>query len=230
MERDFILVNLTVKDAETKAVYQTTVEEVAREASIYSENAVYTPILVLPGESRLFPKLLERLLSASEGEKFEIVLEPEDAYGEYDRNKVKVYSIRKLEREGIHPHVGETVYLDNQRGVVQSVTGGRVTVDFNHPLAGKKLLIECEVVRRISDDLEKIRAIVADAFDLNPEEISANWLEEGFAEVNLPAKAYVLRDSYSRKLNALSLIMRHLKGVRKVRFVEDFEIPRKEAT
>lgn len=230
MEREFILVDLTVRDAETKSVYQTTIEEVAREAGIYSERAVYTPILVIPGETKLFPKLLERVLSSKEGEKFEIILEPEDAYGAYDRSKIKVYSVKRLEREGIHPHVGETVYIDEQRGVVQSVTGGRVTVDFNHPLAGKRLLIECEVVKRIGEDLDKIRAIVADMFDVKFNEISVKWLEEGFAEVNLPTKAYVLRDAYSRKINALSLMMRHVGGVRKVRFIEDFEIPRKETT
>ncbi len=230
MERDFLLLNLTLRNAETRSVYQTTLEEVARESGIYSDRISYTPLLVIPGETNLFPKLLERLLASGEGERFEIVLEPEEAYGSYDRSKVRVYSVKRLEREGIHPHVGETIYLDDQMGVIQSVTGGRVTVDFNHPLAGKRLLAECEVLKRIVDDLEKIRAIVADAFDVRLDDISAKWLGDGFVEVILPPKAYVLRDSYSRKINALSLIMRHLKGVKTVRFVEDFEIPRKEAT
>lgn len=230
MEKDFLLVNLTLRDAETRLAYQTTVEEVAKEAGTYSDRASYTPVLVIPGETNLFPKLLERLLSGEEGEKFEMVLEPKEAYGEYDRSKVRVYSVKRLEKEGIHPHLGETIYLDGQRGVVQSVTGGRVTVDFNHPLAGKSLLAECEILKKIREDLEKIRAIVADAFDVKLEEISARWLEDGVVEVILPPKAYVLRDSYSRKISSLSLIMRHLKNVKAVRFIEDFEIPRKETT
>ncbi|MEM2218608.1 MAG: hypothetical protein QXU50_00665 [Candidatus Korarchaeum sp.] len=230
MEKDFVLVNITLRDAETHSVYQTTVDEIAREAGIYSDRVSYTPLLVIPGETNLFPKLLERVLSSEEGERFEIILEPEEAYGSYDRSKVRVYSVKRLEREGIHPHVGETIYLDDQRGVIQSVTGGRVTVDFNHPLAGKRLLVECEVLKRISDDLEKIRAIIADSFDVKLEDISVKWLEDGIAEVVLPPKAYVLRDSYSRKMNALSLIMRHLRSVKVIRFVEDFELPRKEVT
>ncbi|MEM1983851.1 MAG: hypothetical protein QW187_02505 [Candidatus Korarchaeum sp.] len=230
MEKDFVLVNITLRDAETHSVYQTTVDEIAREAGIYSDRVSYTPLLVIPGETNLFPKLLERVLSSEEGERFEIILEPEEAYGSYDRSKVRVYSVKRLEREGIHPHVGETIYLDDQRGVIQSVTGGRVTVDFNHPLAGKRLLVECEVLKRIRDDLEKIRAIIADSFDVKLEDISVKWLEDGIAEVVLPPKAYVLRDSYSRKMNALSLIMRHLRSVKVIRFVEDFELPRKEVT
>ncbi|MEM0017299.1 MAG: hypothetical protein QXU23_02475 [Candidatus Korarchaeum sp.] len=230
MEKDFVLVNITLRDAETHSVYQTTVDEIAREAGIYSDRVSYTPLLVIPGETNLFPKLLERVLSSEEGERFEIILEPEEAYGSYDRSKVRVYSVKRLEREGIHPHVGETIYLDDQRGVIQSVTGGRVTVDFNHPLAGKRLLVECEVLKRIRDDLEKIRAIIADSFDVKLEDISVKWLEDGIAEVVLPPKAYVLRDSYSRKMNALSLIMRHLRSIKVIRFVEDFELPRKEVT
>jgi len=230
LEREFLLVNITIRDAETRSLYHTTVEDVARESGAHSERVSYTPVLVIPGETNLFPKLLERILASEEGERFELILEPEEAYGSYDRGKVKVYSVKRLEREGIHPHVGETIYLDDQRGVIQSVTGGRVTVDFNHPLAGKRLLIECEVLRKIRDDLEKVRAIVADAFDLRLEEIPARWVEDGVVEVTLPPKAYVLRDSYSRKINALSTIMRHLKGIRLVRFIEDFEIPRKEVT
>jgi FKBP-type peptidyl-prolyl cis-trans isomerases 2 len=95
----FYLVNLTVRDENT--VYQTTVEEVARKAGIYSEKVSYNPILVIPGESKLFPKLMERILSSEEGERFELTLEPEEAYGNYDRNKVKVFSVKRLEKEGM---------------------------------------------------------------------------------------------------------------------------------
>jgi peptidylprolyl isomerase len=220
----FYLINLTIRDE--KSVYQTTVEEVAREAGIYSEKISYNPILIIPGETKIFPKLMGRILNSEEGEKFELTLEPEEAYGNYDRSKVKVFSVKRLEREGIHPHVGEVIYLDNQRGVIQSINGGRVTVDFNHPLAGKRLIVECEIVKKIEDDLEKLRAIVADMFEVSIDDITARWVEDGKAEVQLPPKAYVLRDSYSRKISSLSLIMRHLKGVKAVRFIEEFDIPK----
>jgi peptidylprolyl isomerase len=220
----FYLINLTIRDE--KSVYQTTVEEVAREAGIYSEKISYNPILIIPGETKIFPKLMGRILNSEEGEKFELTLEPEEAYGNYDRSKVKVFSVKRLEREGIHPHVGEVIYLDDQRGVIQSINGGRVTVDFNHPLAGKRLIVECEIVKKIEDDLEKLRAIVADMFEVSIDDITARWVEDGKAEVQLPPKAYVLRDSYSRKISSLSLIMRHLKGVKAVRFIEEFDIPK----
>ncbi len=226
-DKPFILVNITVRDAKTGSVYQTTKEEVAKESGIYSEKSIYLPILVIPGEADLFPKVMEKVLELNEGENFRLELDPEEAYGNYDRGKVRVYSIKRLEREGIRPRVGETVQIDKQTGVIQAVTGGRVTVDFNHPLAGRKIVVEGEVVRRIEDELEKVRSIVADSFDVAAEDIKVQG-EEGVVTVELPSKAYVLRDAYSRKIRSLSLIMRHVKSVKKVRFLEEFELPRKE--
>ncbi len=227
-DKPFVLIDLTVKDANTGEIYQTTREGVARESGIYLENSVYLPILVIPGETNLFPKVLEKVLQLNEGESFSVELGPEEAYGNYDRSRIKVFSIKRLEREGIQPKIGEFVYIDGQKGIIKSVTGGRVTIDFNHPLAGKKLVIEGEVIRKIEGDIDKVRVIVADAFDVGFEDISASPSEDGVVTVELPSKAYVLRDAYSRKIRALSLIMRHVKKVKKVRFVEEFEIPRRE--
>ncbi len=223
----FLLVDITVKDAKEGKIYQTTVEEVAKESGIYTERSVYLPVLVIPGETDLFPKVMEALRELNEGESFEVKLSPEEAYGPYDRGKVRVFSVKRLEREGIQPQVGATVYVDGQRGVIQSITGGRVTVDFNHPLAGRELVVSGRVVRKIEDDLEKVRAIVADSFDVPLEDIKVEEVEEGVVMVELPSKAYVLRDAYSRKIRSLSLIMRHVKSVKKVRFLEEFEIPKK---
>ncbi len=226
--KPFILVDITVKDAKTGRVYQTTKEEVAKESGIYAEKSTYLPILVIPGEADLFPKVMEKVLELEEGGKFRLELDPEDAYGNYDRGKVRVYSIKRLEREGIQPRVGEIVQIDRQSGIIQSVTGGRVTVDFNHPLAGKKVLVEGEIVKRIEDELEKVRSIVADSFDVPLEDIKIEKKEEGVVTVELPSKAYVMRDAYSRKIRSLSLIMRHVEGIKKVIFLEEFEIPRRE--
>ncbi|MDK2371999.1 MAG: hypothetical protein QI197_01280, partial [Candidatus Korarchaeota archaeon] len=147
----------------------------------------------------------------------------------YDRGKIRVFSVKRLEREGIRPQIGETVYVDGQRGTIQSITGGRVTIDFNHPLAGRELVVSGKVIRRIENDLDKVRAIVADSFDVPLEDIKVEEVEEGVVTVELPSKAYVLRDAYSRKIRSLSLIMRHVKSIRKVRFLEEFEIPKKES-
>lgn len=226
--KPFILLDTVIKDAKEDRIYQTTMEDLAKEAGIYSDRSIYLPVLVIPGETDLFPKVMEVIKDLPEGERFEVKLKPEDAYGQYDRGKIRVFSIKRLERENIQPQVGSTVYIDGQRGTIQSITGGRVAIDFNHPLAGRELIISGKVVKRIENDLEKVKAIVADSFDVPMDDIKIEQVGEGVVLVELPPKAYVLRDAYSRKIRSLSLIMRHIKGIKKVRFLEEFEIPGKE--
>ena len=42
----------------------------------------------------------------------------------------------------------------------QSVSGGRVRVDYNHPLAGKDLRYRLRIVRQITKSLEKAKALL----------------------------------------------------------------------
>ncbi len=231
--KEFILVHLTLFDKGTGEILETTDEEVAKEKGVYEKNRVYLPYLVIPGESNLFPKVLEKIEELQEGEEFEITLEPKDAFGERDPSKVKVYSIKRLEKENVDPtsiKKGAYITIKDRVGVIESVSSGRVTVDFNHPYAGKTILVKGKLVKRIKEDLEKARAIVADSFDVPMEDIKVDGPDDqGVVRIWLPPKAYVLRDAYSRKIKSLSLIMRHVPSINKVVFLEEYEIPRKEA-
>ncbi len=229
--KEFLLVHLTLIDKSTGEVLETTDEQVAKEKGVHEENRLYLPYLVIPGESNLFPKVLEKLNELQEGEEFEITLEPKDAFGERDPSKVKVYSIKRLERENIDlskVRKGAYVTIKDRVGVIESISSGRVTIDFNHPYAGKTILVRGRLIKRIGDDLEKVRAIVSDSFDVVMDDIKAELDDQGVVKVWLPPKAYVLRDSYSRKIKSLSLIMRHVPSVNKVIFLEEYDIPRKE--
>lgn len=46
------------------------------------------------------------------------------------------------------------------KGKVLTVSGGRVRVDFNHPYAGKHLVYEVEVVEKIEDPIDKVKALI----------------------------------------------------------------------
>ncbi len=229
--KEFLLVHLTLFDKGTGEVLETTDEEVAKEKGVHEKNRVYLPYLVIPGESNLFPKVLEKIEGLQEGEEFEVILEPKDAFGERDPSKVKVYSIKRLEKENVDPasvRKGAYITIRDRVGVIESVSSGRVTVDFNHPYAGKTILVKGRLVKRIKEDLEKVRAIVADSFDVPMEDIRVEGPDDqGIVKVWLPPKAYVLRDAYSRKIKSLSLIMRHVPSVNKVVFLEEYDIPKR---
>ena len=52
-----------------------------------------------------------------------------------------------------------TLNIDNHLVKILSVSGGRVTVDFNNPLAGKEIEYTFTIKRQITDDKEKVDAL-----------------------------------------------------------------------
>jgi FKBP-type peptidyl-prolyl cis-trans isomerase 2 len=91
---------LTFRDAQTGKVYETTEEEVARKEGIYNEDYSYEPVLLIPGESGL-RKIDLFVEENEEGARATIELSPEEAFGQYDPDKVRVFSVKRLEKEGI---------------------------------------------------------------------------------------------------------------------------------
>ncbi|MBN1499037.1 MAG: FKBP-type peptidyl-prolyl cis-trans isomerase [Spirochaetes bacterium] len=96
-------------------------------------------------EKRFFNKVLAELLGKNKKDYLEIVLNPEDAYGKYDKEL-----IQKVPRK----HFGDIV--DIKKDMQLQITSGsgtaavrildydnsNVVVDANHPLAGQKIRIE----------------------------------------------------------------------------------------
>ena len=77
------------------------------------------------------------------GESVRVQLEPEQAFGEYDADLVRV---EPAERYGQGVAVGMEIEEDEHFYTVTDVAGGKVVLDGNHPLAGIALRFACEVV------------------------------------------------------------------------------------
>jgi len=151
---DYILLDYTIVSKDDGKVVETTNEDKAREAGIYSPDEVYEPRLVVIGETKLLQPLEEALVNLDEGQEVTIDVPPEKAFGQRDPGKVKVVSMREFYRYGKLPRVGDTVEINNQQARVIGISGGRVILDFNHPLAGKTLVITAKVVQKLGDDAE----------------------------------------------------------------------------
>ena len=97
---------------------------------------------------------LERLLEGkAPGESIRVQLEPEDAFGEYDADLLRV---EPAERYGECIAVGMEVEEDARFYTVTDVAGGKVVLDGNHPLAGIALRFFCEVLSERSAKPEDI--------------------------------------------------------------------------
>ena len=90
------------------------------------------------------PEALERALEGSQpGETIRVQLEPEQAFGDYDADLVRV---EPAERYGEGIAAGMEVEEDSRLYTVTDVAEGKVVLDGNHPLAGMALRFACEVV------------------------------------------------------------------------------------
>ena len=88
------------------------------------------------GYGQLFEKLEQALEGRQAGERLQVQLEPEDAFGEYDAGLVR---LEKSERYGEGLAVGMEIEEESRIYRVTDIAGGSVVLDGNHPLAGMAL-------------------------------------------------------------------------------------------
>jgi FKBP-type peptidyl-prolyl cis-trans isomerase SlyD len=95
------------------------------------------------GYGQMFEALEKALEGKSAGESLMVQLEPEDAFGEYDADLLRV---EPLERYGESVAVGMEVEEDAKLYTVTDVADGKVVLDANHPLAGMALRFSCVIL------------------------------------------------------------------------------------
>ncbi|HKJ69310.1 MAG TPA: peptidylprolyl isomerase [bacterium] len=109
-------------------------------------------------EGKILQALEEELEGLSPGDQKTITLKPDQAYGKYDNDAVTQIPRKKFpEDEEIKPgmeFVAQVPDQDERVVVVKQVDEEKVTIDFNHPLAGKTLQFNIFVqeVRQAEDE------------------------------------------------------------------------------
>lgn len=167
---DFVLVEMTGRAVETDEIFDTTDEEFAKEEGIHDENRTYGPKLVVVGEGYVLKGLDDRLPGLKLGETAEVEIPPEEAFGERSPENVRTLPYRILRSKGINPVIGQQIELDGRSAMVRSVGAGRVQLDYNHPLAGRKIVYHVKATERYEGDDDKIRSLIGRRFlgvDLN---------------------------------------------------------------
>ncbi len=157
-EGSFVEIDYTGIIKDSGKVFDTTLEEVGKKEGIERD---FRPVVTIVGSGILVRGLESSLIGRKEGEEYEVELTPEDAFGEVDSNLIKQIPLKNFEKEGMDPKVGMVINANGLIGVVRSISGGRVTVDFNHPLAGKKLIYKVRIRRILERDLDKIKGLIS---------------------------------------------------------------------
>ncbi|KYH41461.1 MAG: FKBP-type peptidyl-prolyl cis-trans isomerase [Candidatus Bathyarchaeota archaeon B63] len=222
---DFILIDYVARVSETGDIFDTTIEEVAKEEGIYKEGALYEPMLVVVGEGWVLKALDEGLLNLEPGKKERIEIPPEKGFGERDPNKIRLYPLRKLRAQGITPQVGMQLQVDGRLATVRTIGSGRVLLDFNPPLAGKTLIYEVTVQRRLRTSREKISALIhrrIPQVDIGKFKIT---IKKNGVTVTIPEEAFYIEGLQLAKRGIFMDITRFFPEKRTVTFMETFKKP-----
>jgi FKBP-type peptidyl-prolyl cis-trans isomerase SlyD len=115
-----------------------------------SENSrIGEPLAILVGHRNIIPGVENALLGREAGDRIEVTVSPDEGYGPRHPNATQRMS-RKLFPKSASLKPGETVMLKTEQGprivTVQKVGMTVVDVDLNHPMAGKTLNFDIEVV------------------------------------------------------------------------------------
>lgn len=154
---DFIELTYTAKTKEsTPIVFDTTQEDVAKKEGIYDEKTAYGPATVVLGEGHVLAGLEKELIGKEVDTPYTITLADEDAFGKKSAKKLQMVPPKVFQKEGIKPFPGLQMNFDGEIGTVKTVSGGRIIVDFNHPLASKDVEYDVKVNRVITDVKEQI--------------------------------------------------------------------------
>jgi peptidylprolyl isomerase len=216
-----ILIDYTAKVKDNAEVFDTTIEEDAKKHSIHESNVKYQPKLVSIGEVSypVLKGLDEALSKTSVGDKLTIEVTPDKGFGERDSGKVRMIPIRKLGEDAEKVSVGDTIEVDNKRGIIRYIGSGRVQIDYNHRYAGKTILYDVNVVKTLESPNDKIDGILKNRLPLEDSKIAFELKDK---EVNITVPEEILRaDGLQIMKHFIQLdIFKFVPSLEKINFIE----------
>lgn len=142
---DYLLIDFT-GIFEDGTVFDTTLKEKALEAGIYDEKKEYRPFFFRADTGQVIKGIDRAVIGMKEGEEKTLTAPPQDAYGEYKNYLVQEIPLARLELQ-TPPEPGTKIITPGGREVkVLNSTETSTTLDFNHELAGKTLILEIKLV------------------------------------------------------------------------------------
>jgi len=227
---DFVTIDYTAKVKETNEVFDTTSEENAKKEHLYKEGEIYEPKLVVIGEGWVLKTLDESLPNMEIEKATSVEIPPEKAFGARDPEKVRRVPLKHLTDKGITPNIGTRIEYNGKIATVRSIGAGRVLLDFNPPLAGKTLLYEVTVKKKLETQEEKIAALIHRRLPSVEEAKFKFTIEENTLTLEMPEDTFYLEGIQVAKRGIALDIQRFFPEIAAVKFVETFKAETKTET
>lgn len=230
-KRDFILINYTAKVKETNEVFDTTREEVAKKEHLHKESEIYEPKLVVIGESWVLKALDESLTTMKLNKPQTVEIPPDKAFGPREPNKIKRVPLKQLLAKDIHnPTIGMRIDYNGKMATIRSIGAGRVLLDFNPPLAGRTLVYEVTVDKKLDADEEKTVALIHRRIPIVEPEKFRFTIQKKTLTINMPEESFYIEGIQIAKRGVAMDVQRYLPELTEIKFVESFRSePKPEA-
>lgn len=136
-----------VKDGNTVKVHYT---GTLKDGSVFDTSAEREPLEFKLGEGQLIPGFEKAVVGMEEGESTKIDIPVKEAYGEA-REDLIINVPKDQLPDDVEPEVGMQLQVNQPDGQpvpvrIAEISDDELTLDANHPLAGKDLSFEIEVV------------------------------------------------------------------------------------
>ncbi len=216
---DFVELEYTGMLKDSKIVFDTTSEKVAKENGIFDEehaeqhedNSHYHPIIVCIGQGQVIKGLDKQLEDREVGVDCSADIAVEDAFGKKNAKLLRMVPSNVFTKQQIRPFPGLQINMDGVAGTIVSVTGGRTIVDFNHPLSGKELIYQFKILKIVEEPKEKLSACASSMLNLHNPEITER---EGAFIIKVPK---LMPEELEKKIKEE---LAKLTGVEKINFEE----------
>ncbi len=147
-------IEYTLQDANTKDQLDT--------------NVGAAPLEFIAGKGHIIPGLESKLMGLENGAKTDVVVAAEDGYGEV--NEEAIQTLPKEQFAGIDLQEGMALYGTGENGetvqvTVKAIGDNDVTIDYNHPMAGRTLMFSIAVVSLREATAEELAAGVVGGAD-----------------------------------------------------------------
>ena len=152
-EHQFIALDYTGK-ADGR-IFDTTRKQDARPGA----KGDFEPVIVKLGGGQLISGL-DAFLRGKEPGHYEVTLAPQDAFGTKSAKMLRLVPRSAFGKQAKDLAPGMPITVGDTHGIVKSVSGGRIVVDFNHPLAGKEVHYDLDLHGEVTDPVRIVTAVV----------------------------------------------------------------------
>ena len=226
---DFILISYTAKVKETNDVFDTTTEEVAKKEHLFKEGEIYEPKLVVIGEGWVLKALDDNLTTMETNKPATVEIPPDKGFGQRDPEKVKLVPLKQLLAKEINPVIGARIEYQGKMASVRSIGAGRVLLDFNPPLAGKTLIYDVTVNKKLESNEEKIGALIHRRVPVVEENKFTLTIQDKSLTIDMPEVAFYIEGIQIAKRGIALDIQKFIPDLAETKFVEAFKAEPKPA-